>query len=99
MSEKYRPGNGTEGLDFITEFCFQCARSDHLQPDADGETPAGCSILDATFRHEVDDAKYPTEWVRDEQGPRCTAFVPEGEPLATPRCDQTEDMFHSENVA
>lgn len=93
MSAKYRPSNGTEGEGFISHFCCQCARSEHLQPGAGTDTMAGCPILDLTFIHDVEDPEYPAEWVRDAEGARCTAFVPEGEPLATPRCTRTIDMF------
>ncbi len=93
MSTPYRPSNGTEGEGFIYSFCCQCAHSEHLQPGARDTDPAGCPILDLTFLHDVDDPEYPKQWIQDESGPRCTAFVPEGQPLATPRCTQTEDMF------
>lgn len=93
MIEKYRPANGTEGEIFISQFCCTCARSEHLQPGAAEDAPAGCPILDLTFIHDVDDPKYPDEWIEDDEGPRCTAYVPEGEPVTTPRCTQTVDMF------
>lgn len=96
MTEKYRPSNGTEGDCFIGEFCCHCARSEHLQPGATERDPAGCPILDLTFQHDIEDPDYPKEWIIDESGARCTAFVPEGEPLATPRCTQTIDMFGPE---
>ncbi|HYG06492.1 MAG TPA: hypothetical protein VD865_08765 [Stenotrophomonas sp.] len=93
MREKFRPSNGTEGACFIEAFCCQCARSEHLQPDACADSPAGCLILDLTFLHDIEDAEYPDEWICDEAGPRCTAFVREGEAAPTPRCSRTPDMF------
>jgi hypothetical protein len=96
MTEKYRPSNGTEGHCFIDAFCCRCARSEHLRPGARDDDPAGCPILDLTFALNVEDPDYPTEWISDESGPRCTAYVPEGQPLATPRCTQTADMFGPE---
>lgn len=93
-AEKYRPSNGTEGDCFIAVFCCRCARSEHLQADATDTTPAGCPILDLTFRHDVDDPEYPAEWCFDEDGAaQCTAYIPEGEPVPTPRCQLTLDMF------
>lgn len=79
----YRPSNGTEGMGFMEAFCFQCER------DRDED----CQILANTFAYDVTDAEYPAEWVCDESGARCTAFVQEGEPLPTPRCTKTTDMF------
>ena len=93
MSEKYRPSNGTEGHAFIEAFCCVCARSEHLQKDARPDALPGCPILDLTFLHDVEEAEYPAEWISDESGPRCTAFVRDGEPVPTPRCTQTIDMF------
>lgn len=93
MSEKYRPSNGTEGDFFISRFCWTCARSEHLQPGASDDSPAGCPILDLTYIHDTEDPEYPSEWIEDDEGARCTAYVPEGEPVATPRCTQTGDMF------
>ena len=93
MMEKYRPSNGTEGDCFIEAFCCQCARSEHLQDGAGDMDPVGCPILDLTFRHDVDAPEYPAEWVQDESGPRCLAFVREGEAVPAPRCSRTPDMF------
>lgn len=92
-SVRYRPSNGSEGEGFISLFCCTCARSEHLTAGAAPDDPVGCAILDATFLHAVDDAEYPPEWIRDEGGPRCTAHVPEGEPVPPARCSRTVDMF------
>lgn len=81
--ERYRPSNGTEGADFICEFCCRCQR----------DVNEDCEILAATFRMEVDDPLYPPEWCFDDQdSPVCTAFVPLGDPLPE-RCAFTLDMF------
>lgn len=79
----FRPSNGTEGHGFIGEWCCNCER------DRDGD----CKIVAATFAYDVDDPEYPKEWVEDERGPRCTAFVQFGDPLPTPRCRETLDLF------
>lgn len=84
--EKYRPSNGTEGEWFIGEWCCKC------QCDENED----CRIVAATFIYDVDAPEYPAEWVEDESGPRCTEFVPLGEPLPTPRCTETQDMFGSQ---
>lgn len=93
MSEKYRPSNGTEGAWFINAFCAQCSRSEHnLHPD-DASKLVGCPILDRTFALDVDDPDYPSEWIEDENGPKCIAFVLQGDPIPPERCKHTRDMF------
>lgn len=88
----YRPSNGTEGEMFMNAWCFRCER------DRDED----CDILARSFAFNVDDPRYPKEWVckwvAADDGfpspiPRCTAFWPLGEPLPTPRCQRTADMF------
>lgn len=88
MSDKYRPSNGTEGECFIGHWCCNCER------DADSENNP-CQILGRTYHFDIDDPEYPTEWIRDETGPKCTAFIPLGDPLPTPRCEKTIDMFQN----
>lgn len=90
---KYRPSNGTEGEGFICAFCGVCARSDHNKPGADEDALFGCEITGNTMLYDVNDPNYPKEWVWDGLEPTCTAFVQEGEPLATERCPHTLDMF------
>ncbi|TAA18213.1 hypothetical protein EA658_13780 [Pseudoxanthomonas winnipegensis] len=92
-AQKYRPSNGTEGEGFICEFCGNCARSDHAQPDADDDSLLGCEITGRTMLYDVEDPEYPAEWIWDGLEPRCTAYVQIGEPLATERCRHTADMF------
>lgn len=92
--ELYRPSNGTEGEAFITHWCGQCERSGRPgKPDDAGHELMGCSIVGRTMYYDIDDAEYPREWVVGEDGPKCTAFVPEGQPLPPPRCTATGDLF------
>lgn len=84
----YRPSNGTEGDIFMGQFCFRCALWNG-QEDAQGEP---CEILGRTFWCNIGDKDYPTEWVEDSNGPRCTAFTPEGEEPNI-RCKNTGDLF------
>lgn len=84
---KYRPSNGTEGEWFISEWCGNCQRDEHQD----------CPIVAATFCYEVDDPQYPAEWIEDDNGPQCTAFIEAGQPLPTPRCASTSDMFEGES--
>lgn len=78
MSRKYRPSNGSEGMDFTARFCDRCRRDQAFQ-DGTGDS---CPIVAATVICDVDDPDYPKEWIEDEQGPRCTAFelIPEPRP-------------------
>lgn len=95
--EKYRPSNGTEGECFIEHWCGSCERSGGPgKPDDAGHELMGCSIVGRTMYHEIDDPEYPTEWVEDDDGARCTAWIPLGDPLPTPRCTATADMFNAD---
>ena len=67
--KSYRPASGAEGEWFREKFCYQCQKENY--PDG-----PFCPILSATLAYQVDDPKYPKEWVHDnENGTRCTAFV------------------------
>ncbi len=59
----YRPSNGTEGAYFQEAQCGSCVKH------------PTCKIPSQTMRHKEDDAEYPKEWVKDDDGsnPRCTA--------------------------
>jgi len=68
---KYRPSNGSEGMDFMTRFCDQCVYEDW---EGDKE----CPIIGATMIYDVDDPEYPEEWTYDQAGdPICTKFIRE----------------------
>lgn len=94
LHKPYRPSNGTEGEGFISATCGTCERSGH-HGDVDdvGEDCIGCSIAGRTFMLDVGDPEYPTEWIVGARGPECTAWVPIGDPIPTPRCTATADMF------
>lgn len=81
--EPYRPANGTEGACFIDYFCCHCER----------DRNEDCNILARSFAFSIGDAEYPVEWIRDANGPRCTAFVPRGETIPPPRCTRTLELF------
>jgi len=67
-ANSYRPSNGTEGEGFMARFCANCRR------DQDEDEP--CTIATWAMAVDADDPDYPTEWIVDESGPRCTAFDP-----------------------
>jgi len=66
---KYKPSNGTEGMSFMDKFCDRCLFGDD------------CDILGDTMVYDVDDNKYPKEWICDFvkgegfKNPRCTKFM------------------------
>lgn len=64
MAERYRPSNATEGDAFIAQFCGRCNKRE------------GCGIPRLTMRHQVEDAEYPREWIREGRTGRCTSFEP-----------------------
>ncbi len=48
-----------------------------------------CEILGRSFTDEP-----LPEWVYGDDGqPKCSQFVPAGEPVPAPRCEHTADMF------
>lgn len=91
MAEKYRPSNGTEGDCFQAAWCEKCERDREYQ-ESNGGKP-GCEILARTMACDVDDPRYPIEWIVDADGPKCTAFILAGTDLPAPRCTKTPDMF------
>jgi hypothetical protein len=66
--EKYRPSNGTEGAIFKDKWCCRCTKD-----PGDG---IGCDdIAIITMARNIDDPKYPSEWIYDQEGiPKCTEF-------------------------
>ena len=84
----YRPANGTEGIDFMERFCFQCRRETWNPETDEGEK---CDILTRAQLYPAwpaapaDGHEYPTEWVEDAEGRgTCTAFEDEAIPLPVP---------------
>lgn len=74
----YRPANGTAGMAFDDAWCARCQRDAAWRED---ENAATCDILTRTLIHDIGDPEYPAEWVEDEAGPRCTAFLAIGADL------------------
>lgn len=69
--QKYQPANGTEGLVFFEEYCFQCVHDDMA-------AERYCPIIGKTMLHKVDDPEYPNEWQYGKDGqPVCTKFEAE----------------------
>lgn len=91
----YRPSNGTEGECFFEAWCRFCARDKAMSEGKnydecdDNEV---CQIIADTFAYDVDDPKYPKEWIVKSDGPTCTAFIQAGQPIPL-RDELTIDMF------
>ncbi len=87
--EQWEPSNGTEGALFIEAWCCNCARDKAMREGADFDECDDnelCEIIAAGFRGPV------KEWIEDDSGPRCTAFVPAGN--VVPEVDPlTGDLF------
>jgi len=66
MTMSYKPANSTEGMIFEAAWCEKCACD---SPGDDMEGPV-CPILGNAYA-----GGQPTQWLQDENGPRCTAFV------------------------
>jgi len=90
----YMPSNGTEGLIFHEEFCCLCERdkvmngSASLQ-EADNDPSLFCDVLASSYREN----EIPEWRLDDNDFPFCTVFVPVGDPIPTPRCSRTLDLF------
>ena len=87
---QWQPSNATEGQAFIEAWCCECQRDRCLREGLDirqvDETET-CQIFSASFRGEA------VEWQMGTDGqPRCTAFVPAGEPVPRPRCTHTLEL-------
>ena len=68
----YRPSCGSEGMDFMADFCDRC-KHDYAFQKGIGDS---CLIAANTMAYQIGDPNYPKEWIDDpETGPRCTAFV------------------------
>lgn len=99
MTDLYRPSSGTEGEWFIRQWCGKCERDKchNGSKPMDCCTPEDfCQIIGNTMLMDIDDPDYPKEWVEDENGPRCTAFVQMGGDIPEKPCQFTGDMFAEE---
>lgn len=55
--KKYRPSNGSEGADFMADFCDKCKRDRAFQLDPANND--GCSIAAHTMAYQIDHPDYP----------------------------------------
>ncbi len=89
MIDKYLPSNSSEAEIFFTTWCRRCQRDKAMRELADFDECDDnelCEIIAASFRGQV------KEWIEDESGPRCTAFIEAGHEV--PFVDtKTLDLF------
>lgn len=92
---KFRPSNGTAGDAFEVDYCNRCQKMD--RKTGDPLVDLGCKIHALVMAFDVNDLRYPYEWIYGIDGkPTCTAFldVNDKAPGPTkPRCNKTPDMF------
>ena len=90
MTTQWIPSNGTEGYQFINDWCSKCARDavcNGQKTFDDCDDSELCQILSAAFRGTA------KEWIEHDDGrTECTAFVPLGA-AQLQRDDKTIDMF------
>jgi len=60
---QFTPSNGTEGMDFMAQFCDRCSRENEAKE-------IRCPILTASMMGEG-----PAEWVYQNEQPLCTKFL------------------------
>ena len=78
MIEQFQPANGSEGAEFMNTWCRRCQRDKSMREGADFDECDDnelCDIIAASFRGQV------KEWIEDDSGRRCTAFVEAGQPV------------------
>jgi hypothetical protein len=67
INEKpYRPSSGIEGMRFFDRFCDRC---EHNKVESNP-----CEIWMDTWEYEIDDPKYPREWITKNGAPHCKKF-------------------------
>ena len=89
--EQYTPSNGTEGAQFLADWCGKCARDKSMREGVDldeCDDNEKCEIIAASFRGQA------VEWRElDDFKTMCITWVPAGQPIPPPRDDLTIDMF------
>lgn len=68
----WQPSNGTEGWDWLGNWCFRCL---HDAQYSDEDPGAGCQILAHALAFNIGDPEYPPEWVYKDGREVCTAYV------------------------
>lgn len=83
--ESYMPSNGSEGEYFFGMWCEECARDKLMNGEAtieetDKDSSLLCEIIGRSYCNDA-----IPEWVHGDDGqPKCTQFVPKGDPVPLP---------------
>ena len=73
--KRFRPHNGTEGMDFIDQYCSCCIYERWMHHQDEDKEEDKCGILTKTYVYKTTDPEYPDEWTYDNEGkPVCTAW-------------------------
>lgn len=72
----FRPSSGTEGMDWMEDFCFQCI---HDNPYLDNNEKhwmgkRRCDLMTASMLFCPTEPEYPKEWIYKDGKPICTKF-------------------------
>lgn len=93
--KQWAPSNGSDGYEFIMDWCSNCARDKAMREGADFDEcddNEKCEIIAASFRGEA------VEWREMPDGEtKCIAFVQAGNPIPE-RDEHTMDMFGGSNA-
>jgi len=77
--KKYRPGSAVEYDLFKGDWCRSCAADsviNGMKQQGSCRDDERCLIVADSMIYNINDPGYPTEWIIDEGGSRCIAFVP-----------------------
>jgi hypothetical protein len=58
----------------MRQWCERCVKDTPSKP---------CRILGLTLAYNTRDKEYPSEWIEEDDGPRCTAFSDHRPPRQT----------------
>lgn len=93
--EQYEPSNGSEGAQFLSDWCSHCQRDRAMRDGVDldeCDDNEKCEIIAASFRGEA------VEWRELPDGTtKCIAFIPAGQQVPPLRDEHTIDMFEAES--
>lgn len=72
----FRPSNGTEGMDWMEDFCSQCIHDNPYLDDPEKKYMGkrSCELITNAMCFYPTDPEYPKEWVYQAGKPVCTKF-------------------------
>jgi hypothetical protein len=72
--KKYRPSSGREGEAFMSSHCYQCIHERWIHFQDEDRDEDKCDIMSRSLVYEIDDPRYPKEWVIINNEPTCLEF-------------------------